>query len=84
MENKPLKMTTKDFDLVLNKPVSLKCGKREITGRITQVYLAYNSPNLPGNFDFEISPESEVALKKEDIDSQKNFGILEVNEINLL
>jgi hypothetical protein len=72
----PLKISSKEFAYLKNKPVIITFADLKLTGKIREVYLASNSPHLPGSFDFELSPESKLELKNSGMELQKNFATI--------
>lgn len=83
-------MTLNDFKEIQDKNVIIryldhdKNEYLEISGIIREVYLAYNPPNLPGSFDFQISNESKQVLQNAKIKVPENIAVLDVTKIELI
>lgn len=86
----PLNLTAEDFKKYHDKLVKVnytfdrKNDKNiEITGYLRDVVLASNAPNLPANFDFQISQASKQKLKANKIPIPNNISIMHVKSIEI-
>lgn len=85
----PLQVTKTEFSNFKHKVISIRYEYEptkfiEVSGHISEIYLASNPPHEVGSFDFELNSLSKEIVKKASITIPHNIGIFEISDISVI